>query len=159
MRAKIDAFKSFLEKPKLTINHWIKYKKIEISGSDRFRQARTWWNSQLSDFKIQNNVHGSGTGPVLFTSFSFIFKEKIIFKKSLTFFLFQVGYNFYFQIIALNLQQIHNFSISNTGLFFFIIFKPNRLSSNLSKSLLGDSSQNSTIFVKLLYSYSLDIYY
>jgi menaquinone-specific isochorismate synthase len=47
------------------------YKKVEISGADRFKQARTWWNQQLSQFKIQNNVHGSGTGPVLFTSFSF----------------------------------------------------------------------------------------
>ena len=47
------------------------YKKIQISGADRFKQARTWWNQQLSEFKIQNNVHGSGTGPVLFTSFSF----------------------------------------------------------------------------------------
>ncbi len=47
------------------------YKKIQISGADRFKQARIWWNQQLSEFKIQNNVHGSGTGPVLFTSFSF----------------------------------------------------------------------------------------
>jgi menaquinone-specific isochorismate synthase len=47
------------------------YRKIEISGADRFKQARTWWNQQLSEFKIQNNVHGSGTGPILFTSFSF----------------------------------------------------------------------------------------
>ncbi len=47
------------------------YKKVEISGADRFKKARTWWNQQLSQFKIQNNVHGSGTGPVLFTSFSF----------------------------------------------------------------------------------------
>ncbi|MFM8632213.1 MAG: isochorismate synthase MenF [Candidatus Nanopelagicus sp.] len=47
------------------------YKKVKISGPDRFKQARTWWNQQLSEFKIQNNVHGSGTGPVLFTSFSF----------------------------------------------------------------------------------------
>jgi len=54
------------------------YKKIEISGSDRFKQARTWWNNQLSDFKIQNNVHGSGTGPVLFASFSFDPNEKSV---------------------------------------------------------------------------------
>ncbi|MFM8825116.1 MAG: isochorismate synthase MenF [Candidatus Nanopelagicus sp.] len=47
------------------------YKKVKISGPDRFKQARNWWNQQLSEFKIQNNVHGSGTGPVLFTSFSF----------------------------------------------------------------------------------------
>ncbi|MEY4008516.1 MAG: hypothetical protein RL232_43 [Actinomycetota bacterium] len=54
------------------------YKKIEISGSDRFKQARTWWNNQLPDFKIQNNVHGSGTGPVLFASFSFDPNEKSV---------------------------------------------------------------------------------
>jgi menaquinone-specific isochorismate synthase len=47
------------------------YKKVEISGADRFKKAQNWWNQQLSQFKIQNNVHGSGTGPVLFTSFSF----------------------------------------------------------------------------------------
>lgn len=47
------------------------YKKVKISGPDRFKQARNWWNQQLSEFKIQINVHGSGTGPVLFTSFSF----------------------------------------------------------------------------------------
>lgn len=70
------------------------------------------------------NIHDTSRPKILkmlFTSFSFIFRDKIIFKKSLTFFLFQVGYNFYFQIIALNLQQIHNFSISSTGLFFFIM--------------------------------------
>jgi menaquinone-specific isochorismate synthase len=54
------------------------YKKIEISGNDRFKQARTWWNSQLSEFKIQNNAHGSGTGPVLFASFSFDPNEKSV---------------------------------------------------------------------------------
>ena len=54
------------------------YKKIEVSGSDRFKQARTWWNNQLSDLKIQNNVHGSGTGPVLFASFSFDPNEKSV---------------------------------------------------------------------------------
>jgi menaquinone-specific isochorismate synthase len=54
------------------------YKKIEISGSNRFKQARTWWNKQLSDFKIQNNVHGSGTGPILFTSFSFDSNERSV---------------------------------------------------------------------------------
>jgi menaquinone-specific isochorismate synthase len=54
------------------------YKKIEISGKDRFKQARTWWSNQLSDFKIQNNAHGSGTGPVLFASFSFDPNEKSV---------------------------------------------------------------------------------
>jgi len=47
------------------------YKKIEISGNNRFNEAKKWWNSQLSEFIIQNNVHGVGTGPILFSSFSF----------------------------------------------------------------------------------------
>lgn len=54
------------------------YKKIEISGKDRFKQARTWWRNQLSDLKIQNNVNSSGTGPVLFASFSFDPNEKSV---------------------------------------------------------------------------------
>ena len=47
------------------------YKRFEIKGEDRFLKARSWWNEQLSDFLIQNNVHGIGTGPILFSSFSF----------------------------------------------------------------------------------------
>lgn len=47
------------------------YKKFIITGEDRFDQARKWWHKQLLEFKIQNNVHGSGTGPLLFASFSF----------------------------------------------------------------------------------------
>ena len=47
------------------------YKRFEVKGEDRFLKARNWWNEQLSEFLIQNNVHGSGTGPILFSSFSF----------------------------------------------------------------------------------------
>ncbi len=47
------------------------YKRFEIKGEDRFLKARSWWNEQLSEFSIQNNVHGIGTGPILFSSFSF----------------------------------------------------------------------------------------
>ena len=47
------------------------YKKFIVTGEDRFDQARVWWNDQLSEFKINNNVHGSGTGPLLFASFAF----------------------------------------------------------------------------------------
>ena len=47
------------------------YKKFIVTGEDRFDRARAWWNDQLSEFKINNNVHGSGTGPLLFTSFAF----------------------------------------------------------------------------------------
>ena len=54
------------------------YKKIELIGEDRFEKAKAWWQTQLSDFKIQNNVHGSGTGPILFGSFSFDTHEKSI---------------------------------------------------------------------------------
>ena len=42
-----------------------------VSGRDRFEKARQWWHQQLETFSVSNSVHGSGTGPVLFTSFSF----------------------------------------------------------------------------------------
>lgn len=54
------------------------YKKIELTGEDRFEKAKAWWQIQLSEFKIQNNVHSSGTGPILFGSFSFDPNEKSI---------------------------------------------------------------------------------
>ena len=54
------------------------YKKIELTGEDRFEKAKAWWQTQLSEFKIQNNVHGSETGPILFGSFSFDPNEKSI---------------------------------------------------------------------------------
>jgi len=47
------------------------YKKFEVSGEDRFKEAHKWWQQILSEFTIQNNVHGIGTGPILFTSFAF----------------------------------------------------------------------------------------
>ena len=56
---------------------------------------------------------------MLFTALSFIFKTPKLFKLGIIFFLFQLGYMFYFQMLALNLQQNHNFSISQTGVFFF----------------------------------------
>jgi menaquinone-specific isochorismate synthase len=47
------------------------YKKLEVTGVNRFVQARSWWQSEVANFSIHNNVHGSGTGPILFTSFAF----------------------------------------------------------------------------------------
>ena len=47
------------------------YARIHVQGSERFTLARNWWQSKLRDFEIHNNVHGSGTGPILFASFSF----------------------------------------------------------------------------------------
>lgn len=61
------------------------------------------------------------TFKMIFTAFSFIFKTPTILRVGIIFFLFQLGYNFYFQTLALNLQQRHNFSISQIGLFFFIM--------------------------------------
>ncbi len=57
---------------------WGEYASIKVSGKDRFDQVRTWWHQQLETFSVSNAVHGSGTGPVLFTSFSFDRNEESI---------------------------------------------------------------------------------
>ena len=50
---------------------WGVHASITVTGRDRFEQARDWWHRQLETFSISDSVHESGTGPVLFTSFSF----------------------------------------------------------------------------------------
>ncbi len=57
---------------------WGEYASITVKGRDRFDQVRTWWHQQLETFSISNSVHGSGTGPVLFTSFSFDRNEESV---------------------------------------------------------------------------------
>ena len=52
------------------------YKSHTVTGPKRFTDASQWWRSELSQLDIHNNVHGSGTGPILFTSFSFLESEK-----------------------------------------------------------------------------------
>jgi len=47
------------------------WKSTVVRGENRFSDARKWWQEQLASLKIQNNVHGVGTGPILFSSFSF----------------------------------------------------------------------------------------
>jgi menaquinone-specific isochorismate synthase len=47
------------------------WKSTSVKGKNRFTDARKWWHEQLATLKIENNVHGSGTGPILFTSFAF----------------------------------------------------------------------------------------
>ena len=47
------------------------WKSTSVKGKNRFTDARKWWHEQLATLKIQNSVHGSGTGPILFSSFSF----------------------------------------------------------------------------------------
>jgi menaquinone-specific isochorismate synthase len=50
---------------------WGSYAKTSVSGPNRFADARKWWHQQLEKFAISDSVHLSGTGPVLFASFSF----------------------------------------------------------------------------------------
>jgi menaquinone-specific isochorismate synthase len=57
---------------------WGVHATTTVSGKDRFEKARDWWHHQLETFAVANSVHGSGTGPALFTSFSFDRNEKSI---------------------------------------------------------------------------------
>jgi len=57
---------------------WGVHATTTVSGKNRFEQARAWWHQQLETFSISNSVHGSGTGPVLFTSFSFDRNEESV---------------------------------------------------------------------------------
>jgi menaquinone-specific isochorismate synthase len=50
---------------------WGSYAKTSVSGPNRFADARKWWHQQLEKFAVSDSVHLSGTGPVLFASFSF----------------------------------------------------------------------------------------
>ncbi|MCX6447865.1 MAG: isochorismate synthase [Actinobacteria bacterium] len=50
---------------------WGSYASTVVKGTNRFADARTWWHQQLEKFAISDSVHASGTGPILFTSFSF----------------------------------------------------------------------------------------
>ena len=47
------------------------YKSHVVKGAQRFSLARQWWREQINSLDIHNNLHGTGTGPVLFASFSF----------------------------------------------------------------------------------------
>jgi len=50
---------------------WGSYASTVVKGANRFADARNWWHQQLEKFAIADSVHASGTGPILFTSFSF----------------------------------------------------------------------------------------
>ena len=50
---------------------WGVYASTAVKGVNRFTDARTWWHQQLEKFAVADSVHASGTGPILFTSFSF----------------------------------------------------------------------------------------
>lgn len=50
---------------------WGSYATTVVKGANRFADARKWWHQQLEKFAVSDSVHASGTGPVLFASFSF----------------------------------------------------------------------------------------
>lgn len=47
------------------------HKRHVVTGPDRFIQAQKWWRDFINELDIRNNLHGTGTGPILFSSFSF----------------------------------------------------------------------------------------
>ena len=57
---------------------WGQYAKTTVSGPNRFRDAREWWTEQLATFYVVNTLNISGTGPILFTSFSFDENEESV---------------------------------------------------------------------------------
>jgi menaquinone-specific isochorismate synthase len=57
---------------------WGVHATTTVSGKDRFEKAREWWHHQLETFAISDSVHASGTGPILFTSFSFDRNEESV---------------------------------------------------------------------------------
>jgi len=50
---------------------WGIHAQTRVKGSNRFKDAREWWHENLEQFSVTDSVHGTGTGPILFTSFSF----------------------------------------------------------------------------------------
>jgi menaquinone-specific isochorismate synthase len=50
-----------------------------ITGKERFKLAREWWNENINQFTIENDLGGFGTGPLMFTSFSFDRDEPSLF--------------------------------------------------------------------------------
>ena len=52
------------------------WRSTTVKGANRFSDARNWWREQLHNLKIVNDVHGTGTGPILFASFSFDSEEE-----------------------------------------------------------------------------------
>ena len=57
---------------------WGVYATTTVRGQHRFADARNWWLKQLESFAVTNSVHGNGTGPVLFASFSFSTEDESV---------------------------------------------------------------------------------
>ena len=50
---------------------WGEAARIEVSGPDRFEQARDWWRAFVASCTVDDEVGVRGSGPVAFGSFSF----------------------------------------------------------------------------------------
>ena len=50
---------------------WGVHATTSVKGSNRFALARQWWHEELKKLAVTDSVHFTGTGPLLFTSFSF----------------------------------------------------------------------------------------
>lgn len=50
---------------------WGVHASTTVAGPHRFREAREWWHQELEKLAVTDSVHLAGTGPILFTSFSF----------------------------------------------------------------------------------------
>ena len=57
---------------------WGVHATITVKGPNRFRDARQWWHEQLKKMAVTDSVHLTGTGPILFTSFSFSPEEESV---------------------------------------------------------------------------------
>lgn len=57
---------------------WGVYASITLTGKNRFQDARDWWHEQLEKLAVADSVHATGTGPILFTSFSFSPEEESV---------------------------------------------------------------------------------
>lgn len=57
---------------------WGVFARTTVTGPNRFEDARQWWHKQLETLSVSNSVQISGTGPILFTSFSFDSNEESV---------------------------------------------------------------------------------
>lgn len=57
---------------------WGVHATTTVTGPNRFRDARIWWHDQLKKLAVTDSVHITGTGPILFTSFSFSPEEESV---------------------------------------------------------------------------------
>lgn len=57
---------------------WGVHATTTVTGPNRFHDARAWWHEQLKKLAVTDSVHSNGTGPILFTSFSFSPEEESV---------------------------------------------------------------------------------